>query len=70
MVDKRAPKCETILKTVCVIPLSAIVNGRAAQLVLHYSPSNACCHRKYGECNQFYKLSGVIVVRLIQVILK
>ena len=29
MVDKRAPKCETILKTVCVIPLSAIVNGRA-----------------------------------------
>ena len=46
MVDKRAPKYETILKTVCVIPLSAIVNGRAAQLVLHYSPSNACCNRK------------------------
>ena len=34
MVDKRAPKCETIVKSFCVIPLNAIVTGRATGATL------------------------------------
>ena len=34
MVDKRAPKCETIVKSVCVIPLNAIITGRATGATL------------------------------------